>query len=134
MNRLLLAMLPAMILMAGGAVAQSNYLSAYGGGSSNYLSAYGGGGGSDYRDALMAYGRGGGYLGSGGGFFNTNAGKAGHFRGGGVQQPVASVAWGNTWHGRRPLPTPCGNFLRAAARCRLTTLAWDPTFQTQRAW
>lgn len=153
-SALLLALL-ATPWLAGSASAQSNYLSNYGGGGGGgYLSAYGGGsGGGDYRSALGAYG--GGYGSGGGGSFgdgyiNTATAKRSHFqRGGdafgftgrfvgGYNAQWHGMAWNNGLRnlgfGSANRAAPCGNFQRAAARCRNTTMAWDPTFQTRRGW
>jgi hypothetical protein len=122
--------------VAGSALAQSNYLSAYGGGGGNrYLSAYSGGGGSgDYRNALGAYqGSGSRYGFNNTGYSGANAGTQSHFRGGVAHFNTANWGWANALRSTH-IAAPCGNFQRAAARCRKTTTAWDPTFVSQRGW
>ncbi len=110
-------------LVAPLAVAQGNTL----------LSAYSGGGGSDYRSALSRYRGGGTRYAAPSQYVNARAPKYSHYRGGfgGSTLGWAQALGANT---TRSLPAPCGNFQRAAAGCRKTTTAWDPSFQTQRAW
>ncbi|MCA3244592.1 MAG: hypothetical protein INF43_04735 [Alphaproteobacteria bacterium] len=136
MHRVLPLLLLATPWVAGQAMAQSHYLSAYGGGSgSNYLSAYSGGGGSgDYRSALNAYQGGGGYgFGTSNGYSGAYAATYAHSRGGFA--PLGGQwGWANALRGNANPAPPCGNFQRAAVRCRKTTTAWDPTFVSQRGW
>jgi hypothetical protein len=144
-------------LVVGGAVAQNNLLSAYGGGGNGrLLSGYGGGGSTgDYRSSLSRYGgRGSSYGDVGNGYTGAYAPTYSHFHGGGGRPHSGftghftgrfnaqwnGLGWNNAlgqerraWARAANTP-PCGNFSRAAASCRHTTMAWDPTLSSQRGW
>ena len=113
-------------LTAGAAVAEPRILAGYPGGSGN----------GDYRNALGAYGIGSGGSYSNNGYSGASAPINRQHSGGSVGNVGGvRVGWANALFSRAKTPAaPCGNYLRAPARCHRTTMAWDPSFAAQRGW
>ena len=111
-------------LWVGAAVAEPRILAGYPGGSGN----------GDYRNALGAYGIGGGGGDSRTGYSGASAPINRQHSGGGFGNVGGvRVGWANGLFSRsRSAAAPCGNYLRAPARCHRTTMAWDPSFTAQR--